>query len=121
MQDITTASLVGVNVNFIIPAVYALGGFLGPLGGVLYSSYYSLISIDIGILGTIKAWAVVTLGGPGSLVGCLVGGLILGWSEAMASSYLFNAARDAVGYIVIIVALMIRPYGLFGKKKEEKV
>ena len=55
------------------------------------------------------------------MVGCLVGGLILGWSEAMASSYLFNAARDAVGYIVIIVALMIRPYGLFGKKKEEKV
>lgn len=121
MQDITTASLVGVNVNFIIPTVYALGGFLGTLGGVLYSSYYSLISIDIGILGTIKAWAVVTLGGPGSLVGCLVGGLILGWSEAMASSYLFNAVRDAVGYIVIIVALMIRPYGLFGKKKEEKV
>lgn len=79
------------------------------------------LGIDIGILGTIKAWAVVTLGGPGSLVGCLVGGLILGWSEAMASSYLFNAARDAVGYIVIIVALMIRPYGLFGKKKEEKV
>lgn len=121
MQDITTASLVGVNVNFVIPAIYALGGFLGTLGGVLYSSYYSLISIDIGILGTIKAWAVVTLGGPGSLIGCLVGGVILGWSEAMASSYFTNAARDAVGYIVIIAALMIRPYGLFGKKKEEKV
>ncbi len=121
MQDITTASLVGVNVNFVVPAIYALGGFLGTLGGVLYSSYYSLISIDIGILGTIKAWAVVTLGGPGSLVGCLVGGVILGWSEAMASSYFFNAARDAVGYIVIIAVLMIRPYGLFGKAKAEKV
>ena len=121
MQDITTASLVGVNVNFVVPAIYALGGFLGTLGGVLYSSYYSLISIDIGILGTIKAWAVVTLGGPGSLVGCLVGGLMLGWSEAMASSYFSNAARDAVGYIVIIAALMIRPYGLFGKKRAEKV
>jgi len=121
MQDITTASLVGVNTNFIIPMVYALGGFLGVLGGVLYSSYYSLLNIDMGILGTIKAWAVVTLGGPGSFVGALLGGIMLGWSEAMAGAYLNNAARDAVGYLVIVVALMIKPNGLFGKKKVEKV
>lgn len=121
MQDIQTSSLMGIPTNTIIPLIYALGGFLGVLGGVLYCSYYGYISIDMGMLGTIKAWAVVMLGGVGNFWGAFVGGIILGVAESMAGAYVGTAFRDAVGYIVIVVVLMFRPEGLFGVKKAEKV
>ena len=121
MQDIQTASLMGIPTNTIIPLIYALGGFLGVLGGVLYCSYYSYISIEMGMLGTIKAWAVVMLGGVGSFWGALFGGIILGVAESMAGAYVGTAFRDAMGYIVIVAVLMFRPDGLFGVKKAEKV
>ena len=121
MQDIQTSSLMGIPTNTIIPMIYALGGFLGVLGGVLYCSYYGYISIDMGMLGTIKAWAVVMLGGVGNFWGAFVGGIILGVAESMAGAYVGTAFRDAVGYIVIVVVLMFLPEGLFGVKKAEKV
>ena len=121
MQDIKTASLMGINTNVIIPAIYAMGGALGVLGGVMYSSYFSQIGIDMGLIGTVKAWAVVTLAGPGSFVGAFVGGELLGWVESMTGGYLNNSMQEAFGYIFIVAVLMIRPYGLFGVKKTEKV
>ena len=96
MQDIQTSSLMGIPTNTIIPGIYALGGFLGVFGGVLYCSYYSYISIDMGMLGTIKAWAVVMLGGVGSFWGAFFGGIILGIAEAMAGAYVGTAFRDAI-------------------------
>lgn len=120
-QDVATASLMGVNTNVIIPAIYALGGALGALGGVIYSSYYNMIGIEMGLIGTVKAWAVVTLAGPGSFVGCFVGGVLLGWVESMVGSYFTNSMREAFGYIFIVIVLMFKPYGLFGHKKTEKV
>lgn len=121
MQDIQTSSLMGIPTNTIIPLIYALGGFLGVLGGVLYCSYYSYISIEMGMLGTIKAWAVVMLGGVGNFWGAFFGGIILGVAESMAGAYVGTAFRDAMGYIIIVVVLMFRPEGLFGVKKAEKV
>lgn len=121
MQDIQTSSLMGIPTNTIIPLIYALGGFLGVLGGVMYCSYYGYISVDMGLLGTIKAWAVVMLGGVGNFWGAFFGGIILGVAEAMAGAYVGTAFRDAVGYIVIVFVLMFRPEGLFGVKKAEKV
>lgn len=121
MQDIQTSSLMGIPTNTIIPGIYALGGFLGVFGGVLYCSYYSYISIDMGMLGTIKAWAVVMLGGVGSFWGAFFGGIILGIAEAMAGAYVGTAFRDAMGYLIIVFVLMFRPEGLFGVKKAEKV
>lgn len=121
MQDIQTSSLMGIPTNTIIPGIYALGGFLGVFGGVLYCSYYSYISIDMGMLGTIKAWAVVMLGGVGSFWGAFFGGIILGIAEAMAGAYVGTAFRDTMGYLIIVFVLMFRPEGLFGVKKAEKV
>lgn len=121
MQDIQTSSLMGIPTNTIIPLIYALGGFLGVLGGVLYCSYYGYISVDMGMLGTIKAWAVVMLGGVGNFWGAFFGGIILGVAESMAGAYVGTAFRDAMGYIVIVIVLMFRPQGLFGTKKAEKV
>ena len=80
-----------------------------------------MIGIEMGMTGTIKAWAVVTLAGPGSFVGAFVGGILLGWVESMTGAYLSNSMREAFGYIFIVIVLMFRPYGLFGSKKTEKV
>jgi len=120
MQSITTSSLMGIRTDVIIPLVYALGGFLGAIGGVLMCSYYTVINIEMGLWGTCKAWAASQLGGVGSLYGAFVGGIILGVAESLAAAYINSAYKDAVGYIIIVVVLLVRPEGLFGKKKAVK-
>jgi Branched-chain amino acid ABC-type transport system, permease components len=121
MQDITTSSLMGIPINVIIPLVYALGGFLGTIGGVLMSSYYTVINIEMGLWGTCKAWAASQLGGVGSFYGAFCGGLLLGIAESLAAAYISSAYKDAVGYVIIVVVLLFMPQGLFGKKKAEKL
>jgi branched-chain amino acid transport system permease protein len=121
MQDASTAALMGIPVNKIIPLIYAMGGFFGVIGGVLFSSYYNVISIDMGIWGTIKAWAAAMLGGVGSFYGAFVGGLLLGLAETFAGAYLHSGFKDAIGYVVIVLILLFKPNGLLGKKRVEKV
>ena len=121
MQDITTSSLMGIPINVIIPLVYALGGFLGTIGGVLMCSYYTVINIEMGLWGTCKAWAASQLGGVGSFYGAFAGGIILGVAESLAAAYISSAYKDAIGYIIIVVVLLFMPEGLFGKKKAVKV
>jgi branched-chain amino acid transport system permease protein len=121
MQDIGLSRMMGIPVNKIIPMVYALGGVLAVVGGVLYSSYYDAINIQMGMLGTIKAWAAAALGGMGSLYGAFWGGILLGVGETMAGAYLHQGFRASFGYLMIIVVLLYRPQGLFGTKHVEKV
>ena len=121
MSDMPTSSLMGIPINKIVPLIYAMGGFFGVIGGVLYSSYYNVISIDMGIWGTTKAWAAAMLGGVGSFYGSFFGGLLLGLAETMAAAYIHTGYKDAVGYLVIVLVLLFKPDGLFGKKKVEKV
>lgn len=121
MQDITTASLMGIPVNKIIPLIYGLGGFFGVIGGVLFSSYYNIISIDMGMWGTIKAWAAAMLGGVGSFYGSFFGGILFGLAETFAGAYISTGFKEAIGYIVIVIILLFKPTGLFGKKRAKKV
>lgn len=121
MQDINVSRLMGISVDRIIPMIYALGGFLGVVGGVLFSSYYSVISIDMGLTGTVKAWAAAQLGGVGSFYGAFAGGLILGLAETMAGAYIHSGYKDAIGYLLIVVVLLLKPAGLFGKRRVDKV
>ena len=121
MQDMELSRMVGIPVDKIIPLVYALGGLLAVVGGVLFSSYYDALNIGMGLLGTIKAWAAAALGGMGSLYGAFFGGIILGVGETLAGAYLHQGFRNAFGYLVIIIVLLWRPHGLFGKKRVEKV
>lgn len=121
MQDINTASLMGIPVNKIIPMVYAMGGFLGVIGGVLFSSYYNNISISMGMWGTIKAWAAAMLGGVGTFYGSFFGGILFGLAETFAGGYISTGFKEAIGYVIIVIILLIKPTGLFGKKKAKKV
>lgn len=121
MQNIPTASLMGIPVNKIIPLIYGLGGFIGVIGGVMFSSYYNIISIDMGIWGTIKAWAAAMLGGVGSFYGAFFGGILFGLAETLAGAYISSGFKEALGYVIIVVILLFKPTGLLGKKRAEKV
>lgn len=121
IQNINVSSLMGIPVNKIIPIVYWLGGFFGVIGGVMISSYYSSINIQMGLWGTCKAWAAAQLGGVGSFYGAFLGGILLGLIEVLAAAYLGSGFKDAVGYFAIVLILLFKPDGLFGKKKVVKV
>ena len=69
----------------------------------------------------LKAFSAAVLGGIGSLPGSIIGGLLVGVSESMAAHYLGSAYRDAVAFVILILVLIIRPTGLFGKKAVTKV
>lgn len=121
VENMQTAQLMGIPINKIIPLIYGLGGFFGVIGGIMYSGYYGVISIDMGIWGTIKAWAAAMLGGVGSFYGAFLGGILLGAAETFAGAYIGSAFKEALGYIVIVLVLVFRPNGLLGKKKVVKV
>lgn len=119
-QDIPASRLMGIEVNRIIQYVYFSGGFFGVAGGVLFSMYYA-IWIGMGFLGTMSAWIACIIGGIGSLQGAFTGGILLGLFQALISGYVSSAYRDAFTYGLVMVILLVRPRGIFGRQVAEKV
>jgi branched-chain amino acid transport system permease protein len=119
-QDIPAARLMGIEVNRIIQFVYFAGGFFGVAGGILFAMYYA-VWIGMGFLGTMKAWIACVIGGIGSLKGAFIGGLLLGITEAFISGFISSAYRDAISYGLVMIVLVVRPMGIFGRQIAEKV
>ncbi|MDO8519464.1 MAG: branched-chain amino acid ABC transporter permease [Deltaproteobacteria bacterium] len=117
----TASALVGINVNRVISFTFILGSALAGAAGVLVGLSNPKIEPLMGIMPGIKAFVAAVLGGIGSIPGALVGGLILGVSETMVTAYLSSTYRDALAFIILILILLIKPTGLFGKKQQEKV
>jgi branched-chain amino acid transport system permease protein len=114
------ASLMGINVNRIIAVTFFLGAALAGAGGVLYSMTYPMIDVLMGIwLGT-KAFIAAVLGGIGSVPGAMLGGLIMGICEVVATA-LYSELGYGSGFVILILILLFRPAGLLGKVKIEKV
>jgi branched-chain amino acid transport system permease protein len=116
-QKSTTAMLMGINIEKIYVFTFALGAALAGVAGALYGM---IVSFDpsIGTFPTIKAFAIIILGGFGSIPGAVVGGLLYGIAENVAVFFLGGIWRDAVAFAVLIIVLVIRPTGLFGEKGE---
>ena len=112
-QNPRAANLMGVNVNFVISFTFFLAGASAAIAGGLISGYYQIVYPGMGFMAGLKAFAASVLGGIGSLPGAVVGGLVVGVSN---STY-----RDSVAFIILIVVLIVRPTGLFGKKGITKV
>jgi len=119
-QDIPASQLMGIGVNQIITYVYFAGGFFGVAGGVLFAMYYA-IWIGMGFLGTMNAWIACIIGGIGSLEGAFTGGILLGLFQAFASGYISSPYRDALTYALVMIILIVRPKGIFGRHMAEKV
>ena len=120
-QDIDTASLMGIPINRVVSSVYFMGGMLGVVGGVLYSSAYNAVSLGMGFRGTLIAFTAAVIGGIGSLGGALLGGMILGLSENLIGVYISSAYRDPLMYSLLIVMLLVKPTGILGSSDQAKV
>ncbi|GAB6086933.1 branched-chain amino acid ABC transporter permease [Alkaliphilus crotonatoxidans] len=120
-QNVKAAHLMGINVNFIIAFTFFLGGASAAIAGTLISGYYQIVYPTMGFVAGLKAFSAAVLGGIGVLHGAVIGGLIVGVSESLAAAFLGGTYRDAVSFIILIIVLVLRPHGLFGKKGITKV
>ncbi|WP_251551703.1 branched-chain amino acid ABC transporter permease [Neobacillus muris] len=120
-HDMDAARLMGINVNNTISATFAIGSALAGAAGVIFGMYYTKIDPLMGIIPGLKAFVAAVLGGIGMIPGAMVGGLLLGVIEALVSAVGGSLWRDAVAFVVLILILIFRPAGLFGKNVREKV
>ncbi|AEH46594.1 branched-chain amino acid ABC transporter permease [Parageobacillus thermoglucosidasius] len=119
--DAEAARLMGINVDNTISATFAIGSALAGAAGVIFGIYYVKIEPLMGIIPGLKAFVAAVLGGIGIIPGAMVGGLVLGVIESLVSGLGYSLWRDGVAFIVLILILIFRPSGLFGKNVREKV
>ncbi|HEX3018627.1 MAG TPA: branched-chain amino acid ABC transporter permease [Caproicibacter sp.] len=118
--DKDAAALMGINVDTTISATFAIGSALAGAAGVLVAILYSSIDPYMGIQPGIKAFTAAVFGGIGLIPGAFVGGIILGVIETFVTAW-YSQLSGAIGFIVLIIILIIKPSGLLGKKVSEKV
>jgi len=116
-QDPMAARLAGIRTERVYASTFALGTTLAALSGMLLGSIYSA-QVSIGGTVSLKAFVVVILGGMGSFPGAIAGGLLLGVVEALWGGYISTNLVDLVGFLLVIVLLLFRPYGLFSLRAE---
>jgi branched-chain amino acid transport system permease protein len=114
-QNRHAAVLMGVNVNFVSSVVFAISSALGVAAGALIGALLALAP-GVGESFAVKGFAVLILGGLGSLPGAILGGLVLGVSESLAAGFLSSAYKDVISFLVMILVLLVMPQGLLGKK-----
>ena len=119
--DQGAAQLMGINVNRVISLVFLIGPGLGGVAGIMVGIYYGQIDFLMGWSYGLKAFIAAILGGIGNIPGAMIGGLILGVSEALASAYIAVAWKDVVAFLVLILILIIRPTGLLGERTADKL
>ncbi len=120
-QNMQAAKLMGVNVNNIITITFFIGTVCAALSGVMIGIYYSAIDTTMSFTIGIKTFAAAILGGIGVLHGSLVGGLVIGLLETFVAGYISSGYKDAIAFIILIVVLIVRPSGFFGKHVQNKV
>lgn len=113
-QDTDVAALMGVNINAIYTATFALGSGLAAAAGALLGPVFVVIP-TMGNLAALKAFAIVIMGGLGNFKGATLGGFILAFAEEMGAGYVSSGYRDAMGFLLIILVLVFRPTGLFAQ------
>ena len=119
--DTETAQLMGIDSDRVISITFGIGSALAAAGGVLVGVYYNSIDPLMGIMPGLKAFVAAVLGGIGILPGAVAGGVILGVIEALVSGFFSSTFRDAAAFAILILVLLFKPSGLFGKNTREKV
>ncbi len=114
------ARLIGIDTRRIVDFSFALSAAIGAIAGILIAPI-TLTSYDVGTLLALKGFAAAMLGGIGSALGAVVGGLLIGMIEAFGAGYLSSSYKDAIAFLIILVVLIVMPRGLFGRVKIERV
>ena len=120
-EDKDAAQLMGVNVNATISLTFAIGSGLAAIAGLLLCQTYPTLTPYTGAMPGIKAFVAAVFGGIGSIPGAMVGGILLGIIEIFGKAYISSQVADAIVFAVLIVVLLVKPTGLFGKNIQEKV
>ena len=120
-EDAGAAKLMGINTNYIVAFTFVIGSALAAVGAVLYCSSYPQIKPTMGSLLGLKAFVAAVLGGIGSLPGAMLGGYLLGVVESLTKAYISTTITDAVVFGILILVLLVKPTGLLGQNRKEKV
>ncbi len=120
-EDRGAAELMGIDVNKTISLTFAIGSALAGVAGVLLCSAYPQISPYTGQMPGIKAFIAAVFGGIGSIPGAMIGGILLGLIEIFSKAYISTQLSDAIVFMVLILCLVVKPNGILGKKRTEKV
>lgn len=120
-EDRQAAQLMGINVDKTISFTFAIGSALGALGGVLYSIAYYQVEPYMGILPGLKAFVAAVLGGIGIIPGAMFGGFVMGIIENLTKGFISSSWSNAIVFGILILVLLFKPSGIFGKNTREKV
>ncbi|MFT3984612.1 MAG: branched-chain amino acid ABC transporter permease [Lachnospiraceae bacterium] len=120
-MDQDMASLMGLPVNKIISITFSVGSVLGAAAGILVGMYYNTLVYNMGSAMGLKAFVAAVLGGIGNIPGTMIGGILLGLSESFGAVFISAKYKDAFAFIILIIVLLFKPNGLFGKSEVEKV
>jgi len=120
-EDKAAAELMGINVNKTISMTFAIGSALAAVAGILFVCQYQSLKPTLGALPGIKAFVAAVLGGIGSVPGAMIGGILLGVIESISKAYISTELSDAIVFSVLVLVLLVKPSGLLGKNRIEKV
>lgn len=122
-HDFDAAALMGINVDGIVTFTFLIGSTLAGAGAMMVATFYSGTKIDtfFGMLYGVKAFVAAVLGGIGNIPGAVLGGLVMGITESLVIWSGYDGYKDAVAFVVLIGVLLVRPGGLLGSSKVEKV
>jgi branched-chain amino acid transport system permease protein len=119
--DRTYVPLMGVPVNLVISITFALGAGLAGAAGTLYGLAYPVIDPYMGIMVGWKAFISAVVGGIGNIRGAMIGAFLLGGLEILVAAFLPSTYRDFVAFTLLLVLLIVRPYGILGRPRPQKV
>ncbi|MEW2164137.1 branched-chain amino acid ABC transporter permease [Streptomyces sp. NPDC007084] len=129
-QDPDTAQLMGIDTNRIIVIAFAIGGFFAAVAAVAYGLRYGTVKYDMGFQMGLKAFTAAVLGGIGNIYGAMLGGLVLGLAETMATSYIDGIPgmqqlggggwSSVWAFVLLILVLLFRPQGLVGERVADR-
>jgi len=129
-QDPDTAQLMGIDTNRVIAVAFAIGGLFAAVAAVSYGLRYGQVKYDMGFQAGLKAFTAAVLGGIGNIYGAMLGGLVLGLAEALATAYIANIpGMEQLGgsgwasvwaFVLLILVLLLRPQGLLGERVADR-
>lgn len=117
-QDRDAAALQGIEVDRVYSLSFIIGAGLAASAGALLCAIF-VVSPDMGNMANLKSFAVVILGGLGNIPGAVAGGFLLGLAESFGAGYVSTGYKDGISFLLLIIILLVRPYGLFGREGAE--
>lgn len=119
--DRDAAALMGININKVISLTFALGSALAATAGVLVGMLYPRLEPAMGVMPGLKSFVAAVLGGIGIIPGAMFGGIVMGLIETLSKVYINSGLSDAIAFSILIIILIVKPTGLFGKSDNVKV